>query len=78
MTYLIQDSNQFRGTWKIGRVATASAGKDGKVRRVEVEYKNIKPTKSAQTYAGGGQVIVERPVQRLIVIVPKEDITEQN
>ena len=70
---LIQDSNQIRGNWKLGRVTKAYEGKDGKVRKVELQYKNPKPSESIKTYAGQGYVTVERPVQRLVVIVPVEE-----
>ena len=69
---LIQDSNQFRGNWKMGKVVTANTGKDGKVRKVESQCKNVTPN-SIKGKTGGSQVIVDQPVQRLIVIVPYEE-----
>lgn len=53
-----------RGDWKMGRVSTVFPGNDGKVRKVEVEYKNTDST----TY-----VRIERAVQRLVVILPIEE-----
>jgi hypothetical protein len=57
---LIQDSNLVRGEWKMGIVSKILESKDGRVRNVEVRYKN-----------GKTDVRVKRPVQRLIVMVPK-------
>ena len=53
-----------RGDWKMGRVSTVFPGNDGKVQKVEVEYKNTDST----TY-----VRIERAVQRLVVILPIEE-----
>ena len=59
---LIQDSNAVRGEWKMGIVTQILESRDGRVRNVEVKYRN-----------GNTETKVRRPVQRLIVIVPKED-----
>ena len=59
---MIQDSNTVRGIWKLGVVTGILESKDGRVRNVEVRYKNNKT-----------EVLVRRAVQRLIVIVPAED-----
>ena len=61
---IIQDSNQVRGSWKKGIVVIANPSNDGRVRRVQVKYKqNNSSTMS----------IVERPVQKLILLVPVEE-----
>ena len=39
---LIQDSNQIRGQWKLGKVSEVFPGEDGIVRKVHVTYKNPK------------------------------------
>ena len=39
---LIQDSNQIRGQWKLGKVSEVFPGEDGLVRKVHVTYKNPK------------------------------------
>ena len=71
---LIQDSNQVRSKWKLGRVVTANPGKDGKVRKVEIPYKNPVLNEKVQIYKGRGYVTVERPVQRLVIVpVDEED-----
>ena len=63
---LIQDSNVVRGEWKMGIVVQILESRDGNVRNVEVMYKN-----------GNTEVKVKRPVQRLIVIVPKDQVAEE-
>ena len=59
---MIQDSNVVRGNWKIGIVINILDSKDGRVRNVEVKYKN-----------GTTAIKVKRAVQRLIVLVPVEE-----
>ena len=62
---LIQDSNQIRGKWKLGRVTQAvSSLRDGFVRNVEIEYKN----EGSQSFT-----TISRPVQRIIVLVPVDE-----
>ena len=59
---LLQDSNVLRGEWKMGIISEITASKDGLVRRVNVTY-NRDSTKYT----------VSRAVQRLIVLVPKDE-----
>ena len=47
---LIQDSNQVRGNLKLGKVSEVYPGKDDKVRKVEVQYKNLKPGEPVNKY----------------------------
>ena len=61
---MVQDANQIRGKWKLGRVYTADPSlRDGYVRNVEVEYKS-----GTRDYTR-----ITRPVQRLVVIVPADE-----
>ena len=62
---LIQDSNNVRGQWKQGRVSKVYPGLDGKVRKVQVEYKD--PGKDSKQFTR-----IERPVQRLILLLPHD------
>ena len=57
---MIEDSNAIRGKWKMGLVTNAKVSEDGKVRRCDITYKT--PT--------GITEVIERAVQKLIVIVP--------
>ena len=64
---MIQDSNTVRGEWKLGMITKILESKDGRVRNVEVRYKN-----------GKTDIKVKRPVQRLIVMVPAEEQPAEN
>ena len=70
---LIADSNAVRGQWKIARVSKTFPGKDGKVRNVELQYKNGRKREPLKTYKGQGYVTIDRPVHKLVVIVPVEE-----
>ena len=47
---LIQDSNQIRGQWKLGKVSEVFPGEDSIVRKVHVTYKNPKQGEPAYIY----------------------------
>ena len=49
---LIQDSNLVRGQWCLGIVSSTFPGTDGKVRRVQVKYKNPKSGEPVTKYDG--------------------------
>lgn len=70
---LIQDANQIRGQWKLGIVVKTFPGEDGRVRRVQVQYKNPKPGEAVNEYHGRGFVTVERAVNKLVVLIPNEE-----
>ena len=55
---LIEDTNAIRVVWKMGIVTEATKSLDGNVRKANISYKNP------------DEVIIEHPVQKLIVIVP--------
>ena len=67
----MQDSNQVRANWKLGRVSKADASlRDGYVRSIEIQYKNIN---------SNSFVTITRPVQKVVVIVPvDEDINDDD
>jgi hypothetical protein len=56
---LVQDSNAVRGEWKMALVTDSKNSEDGKVRRVKVSYRTTT----------GAKQEVERPVQKLILLV---------
>ena len=56
---LIQDSNQIRGQWKLGKVSEVFPGEEGIVRKVQVTYKNPKQGEPAYIYNGRGYITVE-------------------
>ena len=49
---IVQGSNQIHGKWKLARVSKIFPSDDGRVRRVEIEYKNAKPDEEANKYSG--------------------------
>ena len=62
--FLIKYAGLKCGTYRLGRVKSTEAGKDNKVRRVTLVYRNE-----------GEKVFreVERPIQGIAVIVPIEE-----
>jgi hypothetical protein len=64
---MIQDSNAFRGSYRMGIVQETFPSRDGKVRTVKVAYKN---NDEGPDYNGKRYTTVERAVHKLIVIVP--------
>jgi len=67
-----------RGQWKLGTGVKAFPGGDGRVRRVQVQYKNPKPGEAVNEYYGRGFVTVERAVNKMVVLIPKEDKDTNN
>ena len=59
---LIQDSNAVRGHWKMGKVVKTYPSNDGKVRKVDVQYK-----------INNAWVTIDRPVQKLVLLLPVND-----
>ena len=60
---IIQDKDLKRSRWRLGLVRETYLGSDGKVRRVLLRYIN----------SSGAATEVERPVQRLVLLVPTEE-----
>ena len=60
---LVQDSNAMRGKWKLAIVKTANPSRDGKVRSVTLTSRS----------EAGTMVEIDRPIQRLILLVPTEN-----
>ena len=75
---LISDSNPIRGEWKMARVSKAYLSQDGFVRKVDVQYKSFPPQEHAMDYRGSAYITVERPVQRLIVLVSSSESSDNN
>jgi len=64
---LVQDNNMLRGKWKLAIVKTAMPSLDGKVRRAVLSYRS----------EAGTRIEIDRPVQRLILLVPTNDSAVQ-
>ena len=62
-----------RGQWKLGKVSNTHPGTDGKVRKVDVQYKNLNADEPTTKYKGKGYITVQRPVQRLILLLPIDE-----
>lgn len=67
---LMQDTNALKGNWRLGEVEETRPGVDGKVRNVSVRYKVSQPGKK---YVGQRDITVDRPAQRIVVILPIEE-----
>ena len=65
---LIQDSNEVRGRWKMGLVEEGIISLDGKVRRAKISYRTVED---------GSRRMIERPVQRLILLAAVEETSAE-
>lgn len=74
---MVQDSNAVRGNWKIGRITKTFPGEDSYVRKVELQYKNVSQDEKLTVYKGKAYVTVERPVQKLVVLLPIEELNKR-
>ena len=64
---LLQDSNSIRGKWLLAEVCEGEPGSDGKVRDVKIRYKTLS---DAKDYEGSKDMIINRSVHKLILILP--------
>ena len=65
---LIQESGKVKGSWKLGRVVKADPSpNDEAVRVVNLQYRN----ENSKSF-----ITVTRAVQRLLIVVPKEQDTD--
>jgi hypothetical protein len=74
---LLKESNQLKAEYKLAKVKTADPGPDGKVRRVTLIYKNLKPTgtcpkKAKKDLQAATYSETDRCIQNIIVIVPSD------
>ena len=60
---LVQDSNALRGKWKKAIITEADPSEDGKVRHNRLKYRTKDNT----------NIIIDRPIQRLILLVPVDN-----
>jgi hypothetical protein len=70
---IVADKNVLRGEYRLGVVRVVFPDRDGKVRRVLVTYKNFRVGNNPCCYGTSEAVTVSRSVQRLALIVPKEE-----
>ena len=69
----VPDKNVWRGEYRLAVVKEVFPDRDGKVRRVLVTYKNFHVGENTQCYGQSKAVTISRSVQRLALIVLKED-----
>ena len=74
---MVKDSNTVRGQWRIARVSKTFPAIDGRVRKVEVQYKCLPVSESPRVYKGRDYTAIQRPVQRLVVIVAADESFER-
>ena len=79
---LLKESSQLKGEYKLAIVSEANPGKDGKVRRIKLSYKNMKPTgtnvaKAQDDLKNSSFSETERCVQNIVVIVPADWSAEE-
>ena len=72
---IIADKNSLRGQYKVAKVNKVFPGKDGKVRKVTVIYKNFKVGERFDKYSGVPDTEVTRSVHKLALLVP---VDQQN
>ena len=60
---LLEDQNAIRGIWKLGIVKNVFPGRDSLVRDVEVEVVS----------KDGSKTLFSQPIQKLVIIVPKDE-----
>ena len=46
------------------------------MQKVEIQYKNEKPGEAAKMYSGTPYTKIERPVQKIVVIIPVDEHDE--
>ena len=67
---IVQDSKQVRGNWRLASISNVFPSDDGIVRKVELQYKNEKHGEPKNIYSGAPYTKIERPVQKIVVIIP--------
>ena len=63
----------FKGEYKLAQVTSTFPGPDGKVRKVNLRYKNMKNNEPVKIYKGALDTEVSRAVQKLALLVPVSD-----
>ena len=71
---LILDSSSLKAEYRLGCVQEVFPGPDNLVRKAKVAYRRYKVGEVGVKYSGSLEQTVIRPVQRLVLILPVEDI----
>ena len=73
---VVSENNSLKGEYRLGRVTEVFPSSDGLVRKVNLAYKNFKIGEKVYEYAGAPDVIINRSVRNLSLIVPVSDVNE--
>jgi len=72
---LVLDNDPVSRQYKLAKVCEVKTGKDGKVRSAQVEYRKFKTNEiGTLKYSGSSPIKVTRCCQRLVLIVPVEEL----
>ena len=72
---LVLDNDPISRQYKLAKVCEVKTGKDGKVRSAQVEYRKFKTNEiGTLKYSGSSPIKVTRCCQRLVLIVPVEEL----
>ena len=75
---LVADKSFNKGSYKLAQVHEVFPGPDGKVRKVNIRYKHLRSYEPNGMYKGAKDIIVSRSVQRLALLVPTSEDTQNN
>jgi phosphoglycerate-specific signal transduction histidine kinase len=75
---LIIEDQQIHAHYKLAQVTNVYPGADGKVRKVDLVVKRYKGTEDPgkPVYTGSAPVILKRAVQRLVLVLPVEELDD--
>ena len=63
----------FKDKYRLARVVAVHPGRDGRVRKVTLVYKHHRVGEKVFNYSGSPDTVIERSVQRLVLLVPVEE-----
>ena len=69
---VLQDAT-FKEKYRLAKVSEVFPGRDGRVRKVSVIYKNYRTGEKINIYKGAVYTSVFRSCQKLVLLVPVED-----
>ena len=74
---LVHDKNQIKGKYTLAKVEEVIFSHDGIVRSCVVSYRLPKNTDKLDQYTGGRLIKIRRSIQRLTLLLRKEDQDEK-
>ena len=73
---LVHDSSALKGQYKMAKVDEIKTSSDGRVRSCQVSYRIPYSKDDNHKYSGGKVIKLSRSVQRLTLLLPVEEQTE--